>query len=206
MSTLRPCSEDEVRQLIAASPTKSCALDPVSTFLWMRWSMCCCRSCPRWLTLHCEKDNFRHHTGTQSWHRCWSHIGLMLTNQRITVPFLICPLFPSWQSENGVMPHLQSAWDITCQSAVGHICCRRPTANDTACSVYSPVGLLVCNSSDACTWRSAIDATTPPPHKSSYFSLRIAVACTCTQRSVKTCSWRSRAYNKDCCWSCWLQQ
>ena len=33
LSTLRPCSEDEVRRLIAASPTKSCALDPIPTFL-----------------------------------------------------------------------------------------------------------------------------------------------------------------------------
>jgi len=35
LSTLRPCSEDEVRRLIrpTASPTKSCALDPIPTFL-----------------------------------------------------------------------------------------------------------------------------------------------------------------------------
>jgi len=33
LSTLRPCSEDEVRGLITASPTKSCALDPIPTFL-----------------------------------------------------------------------------------------------------------------------------------------------------------------------------
>ena len=32
LSTLRPCSEDEVRRLITASPTKSCALDPIPTF------------------------------------------------------------------------------------------------------------------------------------------------------------------------------
>ena len=33
LSTLRPCSEDEVRRLITASPTKSRALDPIPTFL-----------------------------------------------------------------------------------------------------------------------------------------------------------------------------
>ena len=33
LSTLRPCSEDKVRRLITASPTKSCALDPIPTFL-----------------------------------------------------------------------------------------------------------------------------------------------------------------------------
>ena len=33
LSTLRRCSEDEVRRLITASPTKSCALDPIPTFL-----------------------------------------------------------------------------------------------------------------------------------------------------------------------------
>ena len=31
--TLLPCSEDEVRQLIMQSPTKSCMLDPIPTFL-----------------------------------------------------------------------------------------------------------------------------------------------------------------------------
>ena len=31
--TFQPCSEDEVRRLITASPTKSCALDPIPTFL-----------------------------------------------------------------------------------------------------------------------------------------------------------------------------
>ena len=32
LSTLRPCSEDEVRRL-SPSPTKSCELDPIPTFL-----------------------------------------------------------------------------------------------------------------------------------------------------------------------------
>lgn len=33
LPTLSPCSTDEVRQLIMQSPTKSCALDPIPTFL-----------------------------------------------------------------------------------------------------------------------------------------------------------------------------
>ena len=33
LSTLMPCSEEEVRRLIMQSPTKSCALDPIPTFL-----------------------------------------------------------------------------------------------------------------------------------------------------------------------------
>ena len=33
LSTLRPCSEDEVCRLITALPTKSCTLDPIPTFL-----------------------------------------------------------------------------------------------------------------------------------------------------------------------------
>jgi len=33
LPTLSPCNEDEVRQLIMQSPTKSCALDPIPTFL-----------------------------------------------------------------------------------------------------------------------------------------------------------------------------
>ena len=33
LSTLRLCSEDEVRRSITASPTKSCALDPIPMFL-----------------------------------------------------------------------------------------------------------------------------------------------------------------------------
>lgn len=33
LSILPPCSEDEVRRLIMQSPTKSCALDPIPTFL-----------------------------------------------------------------------------------------------------------------------------------------------------------------------------
>jgi len=33
LSVLSPCSTDEVRQLIMQSPTKSCAIDPIPTFL-----------------------------------------------------------------------------------------------------------------------------------------------------------------------------
>jgi len=33
LSVLSPCSLDEVRQLIMQSPTKSCAIDPIPTFL-----------------------------------------------------------------------------------------------------------------------------------------------------------------------------
>ena len=33
VSVLSPCSEEEVRRLIMQSPTKSCALDPIPTFL-----------------------------------------------------------------------------------------------------------------------------------------------------------------------------
>ena len=33
LSMLSPCSEDEVRRLILQSPTKSCALDPIPTFV-----------------------------------------------------------------------------------------------------------------------------------------------------------------------------
>ena len=33
LSVLSPCSEEEVRRLIMQSPTKSCALDPISTFV-----------------------------------------------------------------------------------------------------------------------------------------------------------------------------
>jgi len=33
LPTLSPCSKDEVRRMIMKSPTKSCALDPIPTFL-----------------------------------------------------------------------------------------------------------------------------------------------------------------------------
>ena len=33
LSVLSPCSIDEVRQLIMQSPTKSCAIDPIPSFL-----------------------------------------------------------------------------------------------------------------------------------------------------------------------------
>jgi len=33
LTVLTPCTQEEVRQLIMTSPTKSCALDPIPTYL-----------------------------------------------------------------------------------------------------------------------------------------------------------------------------
>ena len=71
------CSEDEVRRLIMQSPTKSCALDPIPTFLLKSWSACCYLMWLPWSVPHYVKTTAtitetccRHSTAEKARTRC----------------------------------------------------------------------------------------------------------------------------------------